>query len=63
MLIDGRKLAAELGAELTGRVAALGTAPGLAVVVATEDASAAAAPPPGVGAAEPNRSSQSSSGT
>ena len=41
MLIDGRKLAAELGAELTGRVAALGAAPGLAIVVATADASTA----------------------
>ena len=41
MLIDGRKLAAELGAELTGRIAALGTAPGLAIVVATDDASTA----------------------
>ena len=41
MLIDGRKLAAELDAELTGRIAALGTAPGLAIVVTTDDASTA----------------------
>ena len=41
MLIDGRKLAAEIGAELTGRVAALDEAPGLAIVVATEDPGAA----------------------
>jgi methylenetetrahydrofolate dehydrogenase (NADP+)/methenyltetrahydrofolate cyclohydrolase len=41
MLIDGKKIAAELGAELTERVAALGTPPGLAIVVATEDESTA----------------------
>src|SRR5262249_35460053 len=41
MLIDGRKIAAELGAELTERVAALDTAPGLAIVVATGDESTA----------------------
>ena len=41
MLIDGRKIAAELGAELTERVAKLGTAAGLAVVVATADESTA----------------------
>ena len=41
MLIDGKKLAAELGADLTGRVAALGTPPRLAIVVATGDESAA----------------------
>ncbi len=44
MLIDGRKIAAELGAELTERVAALragGTTPALAIVVATDDESTA----------------------
>jgi methylenetetrahydrofolate dehydrogenase (NADP+) / methenyltetrahydrofolate cyclohydrolase len=41
MLIDGRKLATEIGATLTERVAALGTPPGLAIVVATEDGGAA----------------------
>ena len=41
MLIDGKKLAAELGAELAERVAALAEPPGLAIVVATEDESAA----------------------
>src|SRR5882672_4812687 len=44
MLIDGRKIAAELGAELTDRVAALGaggTVPGLVIVVATDDESTA----------------------
>jgi len=40
MLIDGKKIAAELGAELSGRVAALtatGVTPTLAIVVATDD--------------------------
>ena len=40
MLIDGKKIAAELGAELSGRVAALtatGVTPTLAFVVATDD--------------------------
>jgi methylenetetrahydrofolate dehydrogenase (NADP+) / methenyltetrahydrofolate cyclohydrolase len=41
MLVDGRKLAAELGSELAARVAALDTPPGLAIVVATDDASTA----------------------
>jgi methylenetetrahydrofolate dehydrogenase (NADP+)/methenyltetrahydrofolate cyclohydrolase len=41
MLIDGRKIGAELGAELTERVAKLGSAPGLAIVVATADESTA----------------------
>jgi len=41
MLIDGRKIAAELGAELTERVAKLGRPPGLAIVVATGDESTA----------------------
>ena len=41
MLIDGRKIAAELSAELTGRIGALGSAPGLAIVVATGDESTA----------------------
>jgi len=41
MLIDGRKIAAELGSELTERIAALGTPPGLAIVVATGDESTA----------------------
>jgi len=40
MLIDGKKIAAELGAELSGRAAALtatGVTPTLAIVVATDD--------------------------
>jgi methylenetetrahydrofolate dehydrogenase (NADP+)/methenyltetrahydrofolate cyclohydrolase len=40
MLIDGRKIAAELGAELTGRIATLadrGVTPHLVIVVATAD--------------------------
>jgi len=41
MLIDGKKLAAELGAEIGTRVAALKTQPGLAIVVATGDESTA----------------------
>jgi methylenetetrahydrofolate dehydrogenase (NADP+)/methenyltetrahydrofolate cyclohydrolase len=41
MLVDGRKLAAELGGDLAARVAALGTPPRLAIVVATADESAA----------------------
>ncbi len=41
MLIDGRKLAAELGSELARRVAALGSPPALAIVVATTDESTA----------------------
>jgi methylenetetrahydrofolate dehydrogenase (NADP+) / methenyltetrahydrofolate cyclohydrolase len=44
MLIDGRKVAAELRAELTGRVSALGgrgVTPTLAIVVATDDESTA----------------------
>jgi len=41
MLIDGRKIAAELGAELTERIGALGHRPGLAIVVATGDESTA----------------------
>ncbi|OLB75759.1 MAG: bifunctional 5,10-methylene-tetrahydrofolate dehydrogenase/5,10-methylene-tetrahydrofolate cyclohydrolase [Actinobacteria bacterium 13_2_20CM_2_71_6] len=41
MLIDGKKIAADLGAELTERVAKLSTPPGLAIVVATEDESTA----------------------
>jgi methylenetetrahydrofolate dehydrogenase (NADP+)/methenyltetrahydrofolate cyclohydrolase len=41
MLIDGKKIAAELGDRLTQRVAALDTAPSLAIVVATDDGSTA----------------------
>jgi methylenetetrahydrofolate dehydrogenase (NADP+) / methenyltetrahydrofolate cyclohydrolase len=41
MLIDGRKLAAELGAELGKRITALTGAPRLAIVVATTDESTA----------------------
>jgi methylenetetrahydrofolate dehydrogenase (NADP+)/methenyltetrahydrofolate cyclohydrolase len=41
MLIDGRKLAAELGAEIGKRIAALDTQPRLAIVVATTDESTA----------------------
>jgi methylenetetrahydrofolate dehydrogenase (NADP+) / methenyltetrahydrofolate cyclohydrolase len=41
MLIDGRKIAAELSAELTGRIGRLDAAPGLAIVVATGDESTA----------------------
>jgi methylenetetrahydrofolate dehydrogenase (NADP+)/methenyltetrahydrofolate cyclohydrolase len=41
MLIDGKKIAAELGTALTERVAALPTPPGLAIVVATADESTA----------------------
>jgi methylenetetrahydrofolate dehydrogenase (NADP+)/methenyltetrahydrofolate cyclohydrolase len=44
MLIDGRKIAAELGAELTDRIAALragGSTPTLVIVIATADESTA----------------------
>jgi len=41
MLIDGRKLAAELGAEVGKRIAALDGTPRLAIVVATTDESTA----------------------
>jgi methylenetetrahydrofolate dehydrogenase (NADP+)/methenyltetrahydrofolate cyclohydrolase len=41
MLIDGKKIAADLGNALTERVAALPSPPGLAIVVATADESAA----------------------
>lgn len=41
MRIDGRKIAAELGAELTERIAKLGRAPELSIVVATGDESTA----------------------
>jgi methylenetetrahydrofolate dehydrogenase (NADP+)/methenyltetrahydrofolate cyclohydrolase len=41
MLIDGRKLAAELGAEIGKRITALSEAPRLAIVVATTDESTA----------------------
>ncbi len=41
MLIDGKKLAAELGSALTARIGKLTVPPGLAIVVATEDGGAA----------------------
>ena len=41
MLIDGKKIAAELSAQLTERIGALSAPPGLAIVVATADESAA----------------------